>query len=124
MNEFVFTPAALLDVLRQIDELKDKNISLEEVPGQSIQLQIGESSYTIDTSSAEDVQVSSDVIEEIADVNTDAYDELSSDDVIVEDLEDVESGILKEIAKTLFVGGLVRLTNKLLGKDRQNQDKR
>ena len=68
MNEFVFTPAALLDVLRQIDELKDKNISLEEVPGQSIQLQIGESSYTIDTSSAEDVQVSSDVIEEIADV--------------------------------------------------------
>ena len=120
MDELVFTPAAVLDVLRQIDELKDKDISVSDIPGDTIQIQIDDSTYSIDTTKATDIEVDSEVVEDVADVNTDAYEELSSgDDVIVEELEDVESGILKEIVKTLAVGGLIRLTNKLLGKDRE-----
>lgn len=117
MNEIVFTPAAVLDMLRQIEELKDKDISLSDTPGSSIEITIGESTYTVDTASATPIEVSEEVVEDIADVNADTYTELASDDVVVEDIEEVKSGILKEIAKTLAVGGLVRLTSKLLGKD-------
>lgn len=121
MNEIVFTPAAVLDTLRQIEELKDKSISISDTPGASIELKIGDSVYNINTSDASEIEVDQEVVEDVADINTDAYDDLASDGVVVEDLEEVESGILKEIVKTLAVGGLVRLTNKLLGKDREKK---
>lgn len=120
MDEIVFTPAAILDLLRQIEELKDKDISVSDIPGDTIQIQIDDSTYSVDTTKATDIEVDSEVVEDVADVNDDTYEKLSSgDDVIVEELEDVESGIIKEIVKTLAVGGLIRLTNKLLGKDRE-----
>lgn len=120
MNELLFTPASLLDLLRQLDELSEYNISVEEVPGSTIQINIGDSTYSIDTQSATDVVVDRDVVEDVADVNSDTYSELSEGDVDVEFGEEIESGLIKEVAKTLLVGGLVRLTNKLLGKDRKN----
>ena len=120
MNELLFTPASLLDLLRQLDELSEYNISVEEIPGSAIQINIGESTYSIDTKSATDVVVDKEVVEDVADVNSDTYSELSEGDVDVEFGEVVESGLIKEVAKTLLVGGLVRLTNKLLSKDRKN----
>ena len=120
MNELLFTPASLLDLLRQLDELSEYNISVEEIPGSAIQINIGDSTYSIDTKSATDVVVDKEVVEDVADVNSDTYSELSEGDVDVEFGEVVESGLIKEVAKTLLVGGLVRLTNKLLSKDRKN----
>jgi hypothetical protein len=52
-------------------------------------------------------------IEKVEDTNLEAYENLDeSVDVIVpgEGDEPVESGIIKELAKTLLVGGLVRLS--------------
>ncbi len=112
MQELVFTPAALLGLLTQIDELKDLDIQIVETSN-NIQLSIGGSTYIIGDYEATDIKVEPDVIEDIEDANSSAYQELESLGEI--DLsESVESGVLKQIAKTLMVGGLVRLTSKLL----------
>lgn len=117
-NELLFTPAALLDFLRQIDELSDKDISIDE-DGSSLNISIGDSSYAISLNDAQDVEVPDEVVDEVAEINESTYEEL--DDVeytAIEDTDDVvEGGILSEALKTLAVGGMVRLTSKLLGKD-------
>lgn len=108
MNEtIVFTPAALVDVLSSIDELSDKPISINQA-GTDLEITIGSSTYTIKPSEDIAISVSSDVVDEVETANEDAYDEIS------EETELVEGGLLKQIAKTLLVGGMVRLTSKLL----------
>lgn len=117
-NELLFTPAALLDFLRQIDELADKDISIDEA-GSTLNISIGDSSYAISLNDAQDVEVPDEVVDEVAEINETTYEEL--DDVEYTEIEEsddvVEGGILSEALKTLAVGGMVRLTSKLLGKD-------
>ena len=116
-NEILFTPAALLDFLSQIEELADKDIIVNE-DGSSITVTIGNSTYEINKADAEPVEVEPEVVDEVAEINETTYEEL--DDVEYSELgedEVVEGGIIKEALKTLAVGGLVRLTGKLLGKD-------
>lgn len=108
MNEIVLTPAALLDILTKIDELKEYDIGLTEGFDGTLQLQIGNNSYSIDSSDATEVQVTDEVVDTVEQVNMEAYDDIDANDS-----EYIESGILKELAKTLLVGGLVRLTGKL-----------
>ena len=117
-NEILLTPAALLDFLRQIDELSDKDISLDET-GSTLTVTIGESTYGIDTNVAEDIEVPDEVVEEVADVADEAYAELGESGVEIDnpDEEPIEGGLIKEFLKTLAVGGMVRLTSKMLGKD-------
>ena len=51
----------------------------------------------------------------VEDANLDAYQNLSdSGEVELLQDEEIEGGVIKEFAKTLLVGGLVRLTSKLL----------
>lgn len=114
MNEtLVFTPSAVLGLLTQIEELKDMNVSMTE-DGSNITFSIGDSSYSISSSDAEEVEVNSEAIEQIEDVNDEGYSDL---DDVTQDY--VEGGILKEIAKTLLIGGMVRLTDKMLDKNRK-----
>ena len=117
-NEILFTPAGLLDFLRQIDELSDKDISVDET-GSTLTVTIGESSYGIVLDQAQTVEAPDDVVDEVAEVADEAYAELGADGVEVDNVEEepVEGGIISEALKTLAVGGLVRLTSKLLGKD-------
>ena len=114
-NEILLTPAALLDFLRQVDELADKDISVDET-GSTLTVTIGESTYGIDLNQAEIVEVPDEVVDEVADVADEAYAELGEAGVDVTDIEEdiVEGGLLKEALKTLAIGGLVRLTGKLL----------
>lgn len=114
-NEILLTPAALLDFLRQVDELADKDISVDET-GSTLSVTIGESTYGIDLNQAETVEVPDEVVEEVADVADDAYAELGEAGVDVTHIDEdvVEGGLLKEALKTLAVGGLVRLAGKLL----------
>lgn len=114
MTQVVFTSAAILDLLRQVDELHNYDIDSSEQSDGSIILSIGSSSYTISASSAEEVKVTPAVIDQISDINDEAFDDLASSGDI--ELSTVESGIIKEIGKTLLVGGLVRLANKILKK--------
>lgn len=116
-NEILLTPAALLDFLRQVDELADKDISVDDT-GNALNITIGDSSYSLDLGNAETVEVPDEVVDEVSEINETTYEEL--DDVeyteVAED-EVVEGGILSETLKTLAVGGLVRLAGKIAGKD-------
>lgn len=115
-DEILFTPSALLDFLLQIDELADYNISVEESPN-GIKVQIGESFYTIRFMDAQPVEVPNEVVEEVGNINEETYQEIANTDYTQVDDEPVEAGIISELLKTLAVGGMVRLTGKLLGKD-------
>ena len=110
MEEILFTSSALLDFLSQIDEFSDKEISVTETINGGLQIQIGESTYEIQPNSATEIEVEEDVVEEVADINDSVYEDLSDDGYA----EVVESGIITKALKTLLVGGLVKLTSKLL----------
>lgn len=109
MNMLLFTPAALLDFLSSIDEFKDFDIGITESSSGDIQVQIGESTYNVDTSQATEIEVDEEAIDQVDEANEEAYDELD-----VDTQEDVEGGIIKEALKTLLVGGLVRMGAKVL----------
>lgn len=117
-NEILFTTASLLDFLQQIDELSDKDIILNE-DNSEITVTIGDSTYAISKNDAEAVEVPDEVVDEVAEINETTYEEL--DDVeyteVDEGEEVVEGGVIKELLKTLAVGGMVRLTGKIMGDD-------
>ena len=122
MNEgILFTPAALLDLLIQIDELKGVDVGVTESPDGTMYVKIGRSTYTIDTSNVTEIPVDEEVVETVQDVNEDAYMNLNdSEEVFIDnDPETVESGIIKELAKTLLLGGMVRLSAKWLRGDKK-----
>ena len=115
-NNIVFTPASLLDLLSKIDELSEYDIGLTETFDGDLQLTVGDSAYIIDSEDAVEVSVDESVADTIEDANLTAYENLddSIDVEMYDENEPIESGILKEVAKTLLVGGLVRLGTKLL----------
>lgn len=113
MSELVFTPSSILHLLTEIDELKDKQISLSELSSGDIEISIGDSKYKIITSSSVEVVVDDEVIETIDDENLSTYDELAENPEI--DISDsIESGILSGVVKSLLLGGMIRLAPKLL----------
>ena len=113
MDQLVFTSASILDLLSSIDELKDKNINLTETES-GISITIGESTYEINTADAVEVEVDEEVVEEIDEVTSEAYSELSDNGVDVQD--EVEGGPIKELIKTLMLGGMVKMTANMLKK--------
>lgn len=122
-EQLLFTSAAVLDLLSSIDELADKDIHLSENDN-NVTIQIGESEYAIADRNAVDVEVPPEVVDEVDEITSDAFEELSADGVDV-DLEDdtyadevVEGGPIKQIAKTLLLGGMLRLSAKLLQKNK------
>lgn len=112
----MFTPASLLDLLSKIDELKDYEIGVAETIDGKLQITIGDSAYLIDSDQATEVSVDESTVSAVEDANIEAYEDLSDEvDVKVYDEgQPVESGILKELAKSLLLGGLVRLSGKLI----------
>lgn len=116
-NEILFTTSSLLDFLRQIDELADRDIVVNE-DGSTVTVNIGDSSYSINKADAEEIEVEPEVVDEVADINETTFEEIDDIEYTeVDEGEVVEGGLLKEALKTLAVGGLVRLTGKLLGGD-------
>ena len=113
MDNVVFTPASVLSLLTKIDELKDVNIGMTETMDGKLQLSVGESVYELEPEVDTSVQVDDSVVDKIEDVNQQTYEDLAEDGEV--DLqEEVTGGVLKEIAKTLLLGGMVRLTGKML----------
>lgn len=110
----IFTPASLLEILNQIDELKDYNISVTETLDGNIQIEIGDSIYQIDTDNIEEVEVPEDVVDTVEDINEETYEELVDSEEFESTEEVVEGGFLKEAIKSLLLGGAVKLIKKLL----------
>ena len=113
-STLLLTPASLVDFLSQIDELSEKSISLNSDNGY-IEVSIGETTYRIRPQDEVNVPVSVDDIDEVNDAADDTYDELV-DNGYVENSDEIESGLIKELIKTLAIGGMVRLAAKKLKK--------
>lgn len=116
-DTLILTPSALFAFLSQIDELKDKNIQVED-NGTSIQVSIGDSKYTLQPGT-ELSEVDPEVVDVIDEINEEGYTEaedVSVENNLISEGKAVEGGLLKEIIKTLAIGGLVRMTkNALIG---------
>lgn len=129
MDQLLFTPSSILSLLTQIDELKDKQIELTESLDGSLHLSIGNSKYVIQEEHPVEFEVDNDVVEEVDELNEDTYLDLQeSGDVemdfvteLDEDSVAVKGGILSELFKTLAVGGMVRLTSKMLTPKQQKE---
>lgn len=124
-EEILFTSAAVLDFLSQIDELKDKDLHIDKSIDGQLQITIGESTYSISNDNATTVDVPETTIDTISDATIDAYNELLDDDAtaetsfessnsesavtqIDEDAEKIEGGIIKNLVKDLMLGGMIR----------------
>lgn len=122
LNEVVFTSAAMLDLLLQIDELAGYTIGLTETLDGQLQLQIGDSIYLVQTSDCQTIRVEDEVVGEIEEVTEDAYTEIldciesECDYPTYDETTDtiVEGSIIKEIAKSLTLGGMIRFATKHL----------
>lgn len=115
-DQILLTPSALLDFLAHMDEFKDKAVGVAELPDGNIQVTVGDSQYVIDCSNAENVSVDDKAVEQVADINEDAYVEIAEafgDSGESIGVQDVEGGLISEIAKTLAIGGLARLAGKV-----------
>lgn len=113
-STLLLTPASLVDFLSQIDELSEKSISLNSNNGY-IEVSIGEATYRIRPQDEVNVPVSVDDIDEVNNAADDTYDELV-DNGYIENSDEIESGLIKELIKTLAIGGMVRLAAKKLKK--------
>lgn len=113
-STLLLTPASLVDFLSQIDELSEKSISLNS-DNEYIEVSIGEATYRIRPQDEVNVPVSVDDIDEVNEAADDTYDELV-DNGYVENSDEIESGLIKELIKTLAIGGMVRLAAKKLKK--------
>ena len=108
-DKLVLTGAGLLEFLNQIDELKDKNLEIVEM-NDGIHVSIGESTYVLQCDRNNTVKVADEVVDVIEEIDSESYDEFTEE---VDD-EPVEGGIIKELIKTLAIGGLVRLAKSAL----------
>lgn len=120
MDELLFTPAAVLELLSNIDELKGVDVGIVETLNNELQITVGSSSYIISADNATTIEVDEDALESVDEANIDTYERLSESgeldvDISTDGHQNVEGGIIKELAKTLLIGGMVRLTDKLLG---------
>lgn len=120
-EELLFTSGAILDLLSQIDELKNVDVGLTDSGNGRIQISIGDSVYDVSTDNAVDVSVDDETLCIVEDANVDAFDGIQENNLELEISDEypddtVEGGAFKEVAKTLLIGGMIRLTNKLLRK--------
>lgn len=111
-SELLFTPSGLLDFLTSIEELKDYEIQLIESPDE-LSIAIGDTTYSLETDNAVDIDVDEDVVDTIAQENEETYDAIA-DNVGMEVSTEVEGGILTSLTKSLLLGGILRAVPKLL----------
>ena len=112
-NALVLTPSALLAFLSQIEELSNAgDISVTEGENQ-LEVHIGPNAYVLESDESNTIEVDSEVVDEIDAINEEGYDEVDAE-ALGDETEGIEGGIIKELIKTLAIGGLVRLTKNAL----------
>lgn len=118
MNELLFSSASIADLLLNIEELSGLTIGVSETET-GVDVIVGETTYHIDSNDAAEIEVAEDVVDEVGDVVSDAYDDLA-DGMMEEAFNDAEivepvtGGPIKKLLKTLMLGGMVKLTAKML----------
>lgn len=107
-QELLLTSVSLFDILSQIPELSSCKIDVSDT-GTSISIKIDDNTYVVNSSSNDIVPAPESVVQDVSEIVDTEYSRSDSS-------ENIESGVFKEIVKTLAVGGLVRLSAKLLSK--------
>lgn len=115
----VLTSSALIGFLSQIKELEGIDLSIGDSDGDKLVIKIGEDVYTLESPDDSIVEVEDELVDAIDDINEEGFDELREEginDIGLEDQEGevIEGGIIKEMVKTLALGGLIRLTKDAL----------
>lgn len=113
MDQILFTPSAVLGLLSEIDELNEFDINAEESED-GMRVTIGESTYNIVADNAVEIEIDDEAAQDVEEANEIGYEELEDSNFEVEDEEAVEGGLVKELLKTLALGGLVRMTKNAL----------
>lgn len=115
-DQMMFTPAAVLDLLSQIDELADTPVGLAETVDGKIQIAVGDSTYVVESEAAESIDVAPEVVDTLDEANLEAYQDLVDSDTVeyIDDEEPIEGGIIKEGIKSLLLGGMIRFASKHL----------
>ena len=125
MEQNLITTSGLLEILLNIDELSEYPIDVQETTDGNISITIGNSSYVAVTSeSAITMNATPEDADLISELNEEVYEEIveeySDNNVDLDDYnpnmpeDTVESGLLKDIAKTFLLGGAIKLAKKLL----------
>ena len=115
-SKLVLTPSALLTFLSQIEEIdQDLELGIDEGEDQ-LTVHIGESVYVLESADESEVPIDDSAFEDVEDIDQEGYDIFEDEIGELTDDEPIEGGILKELAKTLYVGGLVRLTKNAISK--------
>lgn len=115
-GEIVFTKCGLLEVLASIDELRGLDLELSD-NGSSIELKVGNSTYTINNSAATEVSAPEEVVEQIESIDQTTLEDLTDGEDAsfnIAEQENVNAGILKHLVKSMLVGGMIRLLPKLI----------
>ena len=110
-NSMVLTQSGLLTFLTEIEQLKNLDFGIEETENGWI-ISIGDDKYELQSPESSEIEVDQDTVDLIEEIDDEGWNEIS--DEVIEDVEPVEGGIIKEVLKTLAVGGLVRLTKNAL----------
>lgn len=120
LSELVFTPSAVIELLMNINELSEYDIEATETSS-GIELKVGDSQYLVQAGSDNVVEAPQDVVDNLSEANESGYNDIVTSDTYnvsvtrdVDNGEAVESGIIKELAKSLLLGGAVRLATKML----------
>lgn len=113
MDQILFTPSAVLGLLSEIDELNEFDINAEESED-GMRVTIGESTYNIVADNAVEIEIDDEAAQDVEEANEIGYEELEDSNFEVEDEAPVEGGLVKELLKTLALGGLVRMTKNAL----------
>ena len=103
----VLTVSGLLTLLSEIEQLKGLDIGVSE-DEDSLTITIGDDVYHMTSPEDSVVEADDSVIDSIEDIDYEGWDDIS--DIVENTDEPVEGGIIKELIKTLAIGGLVRLT--------------
>lgn len=105
----VLTISGLISFLSEIEQLKGLDMQVSE-QDDGWTISIGEDTYKLESYS--EVEVDNDVVDSIEEIDEEGWEDVP--DVVEE--EPVEGGIIKELLKTLAIGGLVRLTKNAIQK--------
>lgn len=110
METLVFTPAAILELLASIEEIKDLPVGVSETPDGDIQIQVGESNYIIkEPETKNTVKVEEEVVDKVDEINEQAYQDIEDKFEDAVEKEVIETGLVKALGKVLLIGGLVKL---------------
>ena len=111
----LFTPASILDLLNQIDELKDYDLGITETLDGNLQLQVGTLLYEITPENPEEIEVEESIVDSVEEANQDAYEDLiESEGFQKSDNDTIEAGLIKEAIKSMLLGGAIKLVKKLM----------